>query len=41
MWHSGYGAGGFVSLFNKVVLSGTYGISKEDKVISMYIGFYF
>jgi hypothetical protein len=40
-WHSGYGAGAFVSLFNKVILSGTYGISKEDKVISMYIGFYF
>ena len=40
-WHSGYGAGAFVSLFNKVILSGTYGISKDDKVISMYIGFYF
>ena len=40
-WHSGYGAGAFVSLFNKVILSGSYGISKEDKVISMYIGFYF
>jgi hemolysin activation/secretion protein len=40
-WHSAYGAGTFVSLFNKVVLSGAYGISKEDKVISMYIGFYF
>ncbi len=40
-WHMGYGAGGFVSLFNKVILSGSYGISKEDKVISFYIGFYF
>jgi len=40
-WHSAYGAGAFVSLFNKVILSGAYGISKEDKVISMYIGFYF
>ena len=40
-WHTAYGAGAFVSLFNKVVLSGSYGISKEDKVISMYIGFYF
>ncbi len=40
-WHMGYGAGGFVSLFNKVILSGSYGISKEDKVTSFYIGFYF
>ncbi|HET9747635.1 MAG TPA: BamA/TamA family outer membrane protein, partial [Chitinophagaceae bacterium] len=40
-WHSAYGAGAFLSLFNKIVLSGAYGISKEDKVISMYIGFYF
>lgn len=40
-WHSAYGAGAFVSLFNKVILSGAYGISKEDDVISMYIGFYF
>jgi hypothetical protein len=41
IWHSGYGAGAFVSLFNKIVSSGTYGISKEDKVISFYVGFYF
>ena len=40
-WHSGYGAGGFVSLFNKIILSGTYGKSKEDNVISFYVGFYF
>ncbi len=40
-WHSGYGAGAFVSLFNKVILSGTYGMSKEDKVLSFYFGFYF
>ncbi len=40
-WHSAYGAGAFVSLFNKIILSGTMGISKEDKVLSMYIGFYF
>jgi len=40
-WHSGYGTGAFVSLFNKVILSGTYGISKEDNVISFYFGFYF
>lgn len=40
-WHSGYGGGAFVSLFNKVILSGTLGISKEDQVLSFYFGFYF
>lgn len=40
-WHYGYGLGGFVSLFNKVILSASYGISKEDKVVSVYFGFYF
>jgi hypothetical protein len=40
-WHSAYGVGGFVSLFNKVILSGSYGKSKEDDVISFYFGFYF
>ncbi|HEX6845416.1 MAG TPA: BamA/TamA family outer membrane protein [Chitinophagaceae bacterium] len=40
-WHSAYGAGAFISLFNKIILSGSYGISKEDNVISVYFGFYF
>jgi hypothetical protein len=40
-WHSGYGAGLFFSFFNKVILSGSYGISKEDKVLHAYFGFYF
>jgi hypothetical protein len=40
-WHNGYGGGAFVSLFNKIVLSGTYGISKEDRVPTFYVGFYF
>ncbi|HJS55031.1 MAG TPA: BamA/TamA family outer membrane protein, partial [Chitinophagaceae bacterium] len=40
-WHKGYGGGAFISLFNKIILSGAYGISKEDKVISVYFGYYF
>ena len=40
-WHSGYGPGIFLSLFNKVTLSAAYGISKDDRVISAYVGFYF
>jgi len=40
-WHAGYGPGIFLSLFNKVTLSAAYGISKEDRVISAYVGFYF
>jgi Omp85 superfamily domain len=41
IWHAGYGPGVFLSLFNKVTLSAAYGISKEDRVISAYVGFYF
>jgi hypothetical protein len=40
-WHAGYGIGAFLSLFNKVVISGAYGISKDDRVASVYFGFYF
>jgi len=40
-WHSAYGVGAFLSLFNKFVVSGAYGISKEDRVTSVYFGFYF
>jgi hypothetical protein len=40
-WHAGYGGGAFLSLFNKVILSLSYGISKEDKVTHAYFGFYF
>ncbi len=40
-WHAGYGPGIFLSLFNKVTLSAAYGFSKDDRVTSAYIGFYF
>ena len=40
-WHAGYGGGIFLSLFNKVILSASYGISKEDRVTHAYFGFYF
>ena len=40
-WHAGYGPGIFLSLFNKVTLSAAYGISKDDRVTSAYLGFYF
>jgi len=40
-WHTAYGIGAFLSLFNKIVVSGAYGISKEDRVTSVYFGFYF
>jgi hypothetical protein len=40
-WHTSYGVGAFLSLFNRVIVSGAYGISKEDKVPSVYVGFFF
>jgi len=40
-WHTSYGMGVFLSLFNKIVVSGAYGVSKEDRVTSVYFGYYF
>ncbi|MES2518957.1 MAG: metallophosphoesterase [Bacteroidota bacterium] len=40
-WHHGYGAGVWVSPFNLLVLSSTYGISEEDEVISVKVGMFF
>ncbi len=41
LWHQGYGFGAFIAPFNKVILSGSYGFSKEDRVIVFYFGYYF
>ena len=40
-WHIGYGAGVFVAPFNRIVLNASYGLSNEDRVIHMRIGFLF
>ncbi len=40
-WHAGYGPGLFLSLFNKVMLSGAYGFSPEGRIMTLYGGFYF
>lgn len=40
-WHVGYGAGVFVAPFNRIVLNASYGLSDEDRVIHMRIGFLF
>lgn len=40
-WHTGYGPGIFLSLFNKITLSAAYGFSKDDQIVSGYLGFYF
>ena len=40
-WHVGYGGGIFVAPFNKILLNASYGISKDDKVIHMRLGFFF
>jgi hypothetical protein len=40
-WHHGYGGGFWFLPYNKLALTTTYGISKEDKVISISAGFLF
>jgi hypothetical protein len=40
-WHSGYGPGIWLNLFDNILLTVGYGISKEDKVISFKTGFRF
>ena len=40
-WHLGYGGGIFVAPFNKILLNASYGISEEDKVLHLRIGFLF
>jgi hypothetical protein len=40
-WHVGYGGGFFIAPFNKILLNGSYGISKNDRTIHLRIGFFF
>lgn len=40
-WHAGYGMGVFLAPFNKIILAGNYGISREDQVLTAHVGFYF
>ena len=40
-WHHGYGGGLWFLPFNKMALTATYGVSKEDKLISIKAGFQF
>lgn len=41
LWHSGYGGGLIVIPFNKVALTGTYGISKESTQIALQAQIFF
>jgi hypothetical protein len=40
-WHHGYGPGVYLNLFNKLLVTAGYGISKESKRISFDFGFRF
>jgi len=40
-WHHGYGGGFWFLPFNKMALTATYGVSTEDKLISVKAGFLF
>jgi hypothetical protein len=40
-WHVGYGGGVWFLPFNKMAFTATYGVSKEDQVMSIKAGFLF
>jgi hypothetical protein len=40
-WHTGYGGGLILIPFNKVVLTGTYGISEEGRHTLIKAGLFF
>lgn len=40
-WHTGYGPGLWINMFNKLLLSGGYGMSKEGGYVSVNSGFAF
>lgn len=40
-WHTGYGAGFWIFIYNKIPITATYGISKEDKIVNIKAGFLF
>ncbi|MDB5120453.1 MAG: hypothetical protein JWN56_1671 [Sphingobacteriales bacterium] len=41
IWHNGYGPGLWVNLYNKFMVTGSYGMSKEGNYITVKSGFYF
>ena len=40
-WHNGYGPGLWINLYNKLMVTGSYGMSKEGNYITVRSGFYF
>lgn len=40
-WHTGYGPGIVIAPFNKIWLNATYGISSDDTVFHLQVGFFF
>lgn len=41
VWHQGYGGGVWVHLFDSVLVAATYGISTEDQLFNLNLGFLF
>lgn len=40
-WHTGYGGGFWLFIYNKIPITATYGVSKEDKIVNIKAGFLF
>jgi hypothetical protein len=40
-WHTGYGAGLWIDIFHRIIVSGSYSLSTEDAVVNFRLGFFF
>ena len=40
-WHQGYGGGLWIFIYNRIPITATYGVSKEDKILTIKAGFLF
>lgn len=40
-WHTGVGGGAWINIYNKIIISGTYTISPEDRLVNFRTGFFF
>ncbi|MFN6944134.1 MAG: metallophosphoesterase [Cytophagaceae bacterium] len=40
-WHFGYGGGAWLNFYNRIIVSGAYTISEEERLVTMQLGFPF
>jgi outer membrane translocation and assembly module TamA len=41
IWHRGFGGGPVIQVFNQLLINGSYGFSKEDRLLHLRLGYFF